>query len=381
MRVVHFSITPLAGAPIRLVQVLNTHRAVEARLVDAARWNVFDHDVVWAEAPDEAIALVEAADVIHLHNGLDPTSRRFAPIDFVALRRAGKVVVRQFHSHPASVARWSQLSEASLHETHVPSLVVGQFQERYYPNAYVVPNVLPLDDPRYRPSGRVGDGSVMFAFGKAYRHVGAWADRWNTKGVPETLALLHRLRARHGCPLRIVSDRSFDDALAARRASSIILDELVTGSYHLSSLEGLAAGRPTLAYPDDRCLRVLAELAGTSECPFVRTPLEEAEATLTGLLADPDEAAAIGRSGRAWLERHWSAERMSACFVDVYETLRSDPAGLKRPASLRLDTDTARRSAIVVPDEVHRARASGPAAARGLRGRLRRALLAVRNVL
>ena len=82
MKVVHFSITPLAGAPIRLVQALNRLTGVGARLVDLKRFGLYDHDVVFSETPGKAESLAKEADILHLHNYLDCDSTQFAPIDF-----------------------------------------------------------------------------------------------------------------------------------------------------------------------------------------------------------------------------------------------------------------------------------------------------------
>jgi len=363
MRVVHFSITPLAGAPIRLVQALCRHTDVDARLVDLSRWGYFDHDVVWDETPDAAVELARAADVIHLHNYLDLTSRQFAPIDLAACRRRGAAVVRHFHSHPAVVAKAMGTAEAELAATDLPSMVVGQFQERFYPAAHVVPNILPVDDPAYLPSDAVTSGEVMLAYAPAYARVGAWDNRWNTKAVPETLRMLRRLRRRCRLTVRQMCGVPLADILNARRQAAIVLDEMVTGSYHLSGLEALAVGRPALAYLDSRCLTVLAEMAGTDECPFVNTHLADASKVLAGLLADPDRADRIGAAGRQWMRQHWSAERFASCFVDAYTRLLTDPAGLTRQEALRLDDPHRRRCAVTVPEMAYEAAAGRWAAA------------------
>ena len=82
MKIVHFSKTPLAGAPIRLVHALQEHSQHEVHLVDLERWGNYQHDVVHVENPEKALALAEAADIIHLHNYLEYASDDFYPIDF-----------------------------------------------------------------------------------------------------------------------------------------------------------------------------------------------------------------------------------------------------------------------------------------------------------
>ncbi|NLC59317.1 MAG: glycosyltransferase family 1 protein, partial [Armatimonadetes bacterium] len=136
-RVLHFSSTPLAGAPIRLVQALREHTDHEVRLVDLQRWGLYDHDLVFSEQPDEVVELAAKADIIHLHNYLDSHSTCFAPIDFERLRRRGTALVRQFHTHPEFVAQVMGVSPSAVLSCPLPSLVIAQSQERFYPQARV----------------------------------------------------------------------------------------------------------------------------------------------------------------------------------------------------------------------------------------------------
>jgi hypothetical protein len=71
MNIVVFSKTPLAGAPIRIVQALRRHTDFNVRLVDLKRWGIYDHDVVHSESPDAVVDLADKADIIHLFNYLD----------------------------------------------------------------------------------------------------------------------------------------------------------------------------------------------------------------------------------------------------------------------------------------------------------------------
>ena len=109
MKIVHFSKTPLAGAPIRLVEALQRHTNYDVHLVDLKRWDRYDHDVVRGDDPERTFELARTADIIHLHNYLGYQSREFHPVDFDALRKDGKVFKRQFHSHPNLVALEMQI--------------------------------------------------------------------------------------------------------------------------------------------------------------------------------------------------------------------------------------------------------------------------------
>ena len=362
LRVVHFSRTPLAGMPLRLARALARHAGVEARLVDASRFGLFGQDVVFDETPELALALAEAADVIHLHNYLGLASAAFAPIDFAALARRGAAVVRQFHSAPELVAGTMGIPVAELLADPLPAMVIAQYPERLYPNALVVPNFVPEDEPDYRPDDAPPAVDVFFSHTKT---TGAFEDRWNTKGAPETRALLAALGATGGCSSDCVSDLPLAQALARKRRAKIVVDDLASGSYHLTGLEGLAMAKPTLSFLDGRCLELLAAFAGTSRCPFINVRLEDAGPVLRALLADPCAAADVGLAGRDWLLAHFSAKTRVAYYVEAYERLRRDPASVRRQPALSLDRPSSRFFAAALPEAVHQARREGRLTATG----------------
>lgn len=363
MRVIHFAVTPLAGAPLRLVRALNAHLpGCTARLVDLTRYGSedFGRDVVFDETPDLARELAHTADILHFHNYLDLDSRHFAPMNFRALAEKGALVVRQFHSEPELVAGRMGISPAALLAQPIPALVVGQFQERCYPRARVAPNPLPIDDADHLPHDPAVHGPPRHdVFLSPTRLHSAWADRWNTKARPEAEAAVRAACLPRGATWHLVHRTPLAETLAAKRLARIVVDDLVTGSCHLTGLEGLAQGKPVLAHLDGRCRRVLARMADTDACPFVNVRLEDATHVLGHLLDHPDEAWEVGRAARRWMERHWRPERIAAAYGAAYASLAHDPAAAARnwrQPELSLDGPAERFFAVTLPDLLHAAR-------------------------
>uniref|UniRef100_B8DMD3 Glycosyltransferase family 1 protein n=1 Tax=Nitratidesulfovibrio vulgaris (strain DSM 19637 / Miyazaki F) TaxID=883 RepID=B8DMD3_NITV9 len=363
MRVVHFAVTPLAGAPLRLVRALNALLpGCTARLVDLTRYGSedFGQDVVFDETPGLARELADQADIIHFHNYLDLDSRHFAPIDFRALAEKGTLVLRQFHSEPVLVAGRMGITSAALLAQPIPALVVGQFQERCYPRARVVPNPLPIHDADHLPHDPALHGPLRHdVFLSPTRLHSAWADRWNTKARPEAEAAVRAACLPRGASWHLVHKTPLAATLAAKRLSRIVVDDLVTGSWHLTGLEGLAQGKPVLAHLDGRCRRVLARMAETDGCPFIDVRLEDAAHVLGHLLDHPADAQEVGRAARVWMEAHWQPERIAAAYGTAYASLAHDPVAAARDwrqPDLALDTPAERFFAVTLPDVVHAAR-------------------------
>lgn len=354
VKVLHFSITPLAGMPVRLVQALRRHTAVDARLIDLKRFGLYDHDLVFAESPDEALDLAWEADVIHLHNYLDYSSRAFGRIDFLELARAGKRILRQFHSSPDLVAQVMGITPEALLAQDIPALAIAQYPERLYPQAMVVPNFVPENEEAYLPSSKTPRWDIFYS---PTKDMSAWADRWSTKGMPEATAVIEAAASRARCSSRIVTGRPLAEVLAEKRLSRIVVDDLVTGSYHLTGLEGLSQGKCVLSFLDERSQALLRHFSGADAHPFVNCRLEDAQAVLEHLAGDPSLTKELGVRGRKWLTVHWAEERMIRFYEHVYDLLIEDPALVRRQPELSLDSPSKHFVFHDLSDMVYRSRA------------------------
>jgi hypothetical protein len=230
---------------------------------------------------------------------------------------------------PYALARRSHRHEEDIVNDPLPQLVVAQFQERYYPRARPVPNIVPINEELYTPTRKGGSGVTVFFAPSNIRS--AWQvpdalSRWDTKGFPETLALLKRIeRATPGVRIDVGLKLPHAECLARRRHSHVSIDEMVTGSYHLSSLESLSQGVPTFAFLDRRTQVTLAEITGTGEHPWMDFRLEEAEIPLRRLLEDAELREEVGRYSRQWMEQYWDDVAMVRHFVRAYEDLLERP--------------------------------------------------------
>ena len=320
MNVVHVSLTPVAGSPIRIVNALNSYTSVSARLVTlrpgAYGNRTFENDLVWDEDKDEALSLIDSAEIIHLHQYFDLTDNGFG-IDFYQYKKMDKLLIRHYHSVPWH-GGWSQ---SKILSEPLVKLVIAQYPERYYPAAVVVPNIVPTNAPLYLPANKEDPVRIFYSPSTL---TSAWEDRWNTKGAPETKALLRRIKRKYGNLITIVIAQNIPhyECMRLRQSCHISIDELVTGSFHLSSLESLSQGIPTLAFLDDRVQKNLLELTGSSgTLPWVNVRIEDAEVALDKLIEDETYRSDIGYKSRQWMERYYSDDKIVQRFSEVYDSI------------------------------------------------------------
>ena len=342
---------------MRLVNAINASGRHEARLIDLRYYGAedFGHDVIFSEEKEIAVELALQADIIHLHNYLHYDSQQFSPIDFRALSQKGKLFIRQFHSDPDLVVRIMGVTSIELLAQDIPALVVAQFQERKYPYAMVVPNLIPENDPLYMPWTGETEYDVFFS---PTLTTGAWDSRWNTKGMPETEKIIADACAKHRAKYKLVHKTPLTKTLGMKRSSRIVVDEMITGSYHLSGLEGLSQGKPVLSYVDDRSRWIMSHFAGTDGCPFINVRMEDAFAVLDYLLSHPDDAYDIGVQARSFVEKYWSQKDLVKHFENAYAKLAKDPRLICRQKALRIERPGTRFFACTLPDLIYQCRRS-----------------------
>jgi hypothetical protein len=352
MNIVHISETPVAGSPGNIVAALNRTVTLHARHVvfNSAAYGArrFACDIDWQSQPAQALEAIEHADVIHLHQYFSLENTFGA--DFKRLLD-GKKLIRQFHSAPDLwTAKRPELLDEILHEP-IPHLVIAQGPERFYPHARVVPNLVPLHDTRYLP-GPESDGLPLVVFSPSGK-TSAWRKRWETKGVPQTLRLLRKFERAGLCRVQLIIDMPHDACLRIKQSAAVAVDECVTGNYHLSGLEALSQGKPTLGYLDERVQSQLRHLTGAIDLPWVNVRLEEAAAPLRDLLQDPALRAEVGRASRAWMERFYDEQTLVEVYQQAYRDLLEAPERFSAP---RLRNLAERWRALDLPDQTWTAR-------------------------
>jgi len=344
--VVHLALTPLAGSPIRIVNALNRHTDIRAELVvlqtNAYGNRTFEGGLDWQTSKEEAMQALHSANILHMHHFFKLDHN---PFGINLSRECSRAhLIRQFHTHPMTIAQGDAGRSRQIVESDIPQLVVAQYHERFFPTARIVPNIVPLAEDLYQPAHRANEDPVLFfapTVDYSAANVIPGMTRWETKGAAETETLLRQVVASCGKG-RIAVRRNIkhEQCLREKQASDIVIDEMITGSFHLSSLEALAQGLPTFAYLDSRCLETLSDLTGVCTTPWLNFRLEEAKGPLTELIRDASLRREIGDFSRSWMEKHYNDHEMINHYVRAYEDLLQRPECFKRP---RFDTRSRRQ--------------------------------------
>jgi hypothetical protein len=237
-----------------------------------ANGTVLDGDIQWKTHPDAARAVLGNADVVIAQNG--KTAREHAE-----LLRAKPVVT---------------LSDGDISRMPLPIA----WWERVYQPAKKSGGVTICYTP---PTG-------MDQCSRGHRR------DWQRKVHRDTLHLLEQIASEYPVGLCIASHSlSRKEAIAMKRRAHILIDDCITGSYHLTSLEGLAAGCVVVnrVGHDPAMLDSFRRFAGGQRHnPFTYADAATLERVLTALVRrGPESLAAQGRENRLWLEMNWDFSR------------------------------------------------------------------------
>lgn len=314
--VVHLSPTPLVGAPSRLaaaqraaglraecVVIADYPKHLAGKFVEGAiPWFAGDVEVGLAQR------LITNAEIIHVHNDLPwDLARRF-----LAMAPDAKWV---YHAHsPLREGPLFARRDLELPFVFSAKLVVAQYQPRVYPDFLPVPNL--VDALPYCAERAAGE-TLRVLFSPTHGRGG----RWNDKGSAVTLETLRSLAKAGSIELVIPSDPlSPGQLMVLRRSTHVSIDEVITGAFHLVSLEGLCAGNVVLNGADFLSVMALMSSIGTDEpAPFRRAGQHDLRESLLELASDAELSATLQRASKEYFERWLLPSRLVDRYLSIYQ--------------------------------------------------------------
>jgi hypothetical protein len=308
LKVVHISDNPMSAAPYRLAQV-QRHAGIEARVIHrVAHANlgpprrIYPHDLLNDDPESVLRPVLEGAHIVHYHQQWQAGALfEVHPWSLEVVRRKPSLI--QFH-----VPRTDRM-EAVLRDPAVIKLVVAQYHVRMYPECIPVRNAVPIEDELHRPLGIRNDPPIV-----AFTPPDCGLDGWWSKGCVETRRVLEG-HFRH----LFLTDRPWLEVMEARRRCDVAIDEVVTGSYHMCSLESLSQGLATVAGLDSPTVDALERVTGTRAHPWIVASPDTLRRRLEELVADPDLLQARREASRAYMVRHWHPEAVAGQFREIYD--------------------------------------------------------------
>jgi len=286
MKLAIFSRTPLAGAPWELYKALKRYTSIDVSLVsNTDRYNdgrIFPHHLLLTSRNGNAMRVLGESELWHVHNYLTP--------QLIVLRKEHKVIA-QFHSLPR-LGNWQQL----MNFADVSYTIRQPNQEKEY-KLKSLPNI--IDPDEYRPVRHRTPVKIAFAPSTrlAVGHPGS-------KGYYEVKVVLDSVARKRDIKIIWIERKSYIENLKMKQQSHILIDDVVTGNWHRTSLEGMCFG--------------CAVLNKVTKSPFVYTTLDTLEERLLWLVDNPTILNDFQERSRFWVLQHWHAIDQVKEYVHAY---------------------------------------------------------------
>lgn len=311
MNILHIAKTPVAGAPGIISDIINRYTNHNSYVyVENKSAGVLDFscDYIKAITYGDLDVIKKEVDIIHFHNT--------GPKEF-GIGISKKRTLIQLHSEPALMGRLIKSYPG------VKIITIAQKHALLYEDLDYVPNLVPLWDEKYMPSREAGEKINVFYAPSTTHDPDNYGNTCRGKGYKKTVEILKNIENLYGDRVSIIimTGKPKCEILSTKRTADIVIDECVTGGYHLASLEGLSMGCATLAYLTPEVQNVIRKVTGAEENAWCSTHINALEWNLKLLIGNKELCRYIGRESRAWMEKYWAPEKMVQKYIDIYKGL------------------------------------------------------------
>ena len=289
MKIAIFSRTPLAASPWELYKALKKYTLFDVTLVNQIyRYQdgrAFPYDLLLHSRNGTALTALKTADVLHVHNYWT------RELDGIGKKPA---ILAQFHSLPR-LGNWKVLMDKA--DISFTIRQPGQEKE------YEIPGLPNLIDPHeYFPVRR--SEKIRIAFAPTTKRPPGSPD---SKGYYEVKNILAAVASERDIEIVWIEGRPYEENLKLKQSAHILIDDVVTGNWHRTSLEGACFG--------------CAIINKVQKIPFVYANLKTLKDRLFWLIDDPVMLRDMQEQARLWVLQEWHAMDLVKEYSRAYRRL------------------------------------------------------------
>jgi len=289
MKIAIVSRTPLAASPWELFKALRKYTHHEVTLINQiyryGDGRSFPYHMLLNSPNGDGFSALKNADIWHVHNywiqELDQFNKR-------------PLVLGQLHSLPR-LGSWRALIDRS----DIAYTIKQPGQEKEY-NLPGLPNL--IDPHEYYPMRRTD--KIRIAFAPTTKRPPNLTD---SKGYYEVKNILAAVARERDIEIVWIEGKPYKENLKLKQSAHILIDDVVTGNWHRTSLEGACFG--------------CAVINKVQKIPFVYANLKTLKDRLLWLIDDPVMLFDMQEQARLWVLQEWHAIDMVKEYTNAYRRL------------------------------------------------------------
>lgn len=311
MSVLHIYFSPCSGVPAIIKRVFREHgTGIEHRLLKLDKDNI-DYAHVKYE-----LSFLKERDIIHWHDRVDNSVVN-------ATSKLRHMV--QYHTEPSS-------KDINYIEPpgNVSKFVIPHYHQslNFFKHCRIIRNFIHPDIARVQAQDihwRPHKDRVRIAMSVSnIKPINLWQDKGYTQ-MQYAINVVKKYCTDNKIKLNItyINKETFTNSVDIRLQNDILIDECVTPSYHMTSLENLGLGRPSFCWVDDTVLDNLYKCTGTSIDPFENHHVCWLPERLIEFIKNgPEHWKIIGKKNRDWFNRWWNNKDILREYIKIYNTIK-----------------------------------------------------------
>ena len=298
-----------AGVGIIHAEMMNKYTDIDVRHI-VAGVTCLNHntDLILNRDDQEIKQVLREADILHFNTFWydDPQIEcKFPYWDFIA----GKKLI--FHMHGGSICfdhkKLEAISKVATMVTCSPLI------PKFMPFTTWVPNIIPIDEPLYRPKIRDQIGPFKYLFMVNHDH---------NKGRSEIEWLFHKLNNIYGYTILFESwlhRYPYIEGLKQRANYDIVIDNITQGFIGMVGWETLSQGQVCLARLSPEVLEAYTGLGQGNPPPIVNVSgIDELAKEIIDLSTDRKRVEKIKQEGRIWIEKFYNPKYLCRLWEERY---------------------------------------------------------------
>lgn len=278
-------------------------------------------DIVAEHKLDMTYQIINSADVLHFNNSMEDSMRRHngqIKEELLLTKYVKKPFILHNHGGAILLNPEPQLRKAKSYGQKFIYAVCSPLTKHILPNAVWLPNIVPLDNPLYKPVERSYDGTIKICQKFFSPDVTPW------KGTAVLQNTINEwLNQRYNFPVRFDTFTMMDvrECLGKSADHHICIDNITQGFIGMSGWESLAKGQVVIARLDPLVRRYYG-LLGKGSCPIINVSgMDELAFVLRRFCEDRNFLKKKCAESRAWMEKYYNEERILRIYSNLYEHL------------------------------------------------------------
>ena len=134
------------------------------------------------------------------------------------------------------------------------------------------------------------------------------------KGTFVITDVINNLKKNYDFDFKLITNMTRSEALEVMQKADIFLDQIILGSYGMSSIEAMSYGKPVMTY----IMSEVFEAGLPKECPIVNSNPDNLEDNLIELITDAKLRNTLGTLGRAYVKKYHDVSAVLPQMLEWY---------------------------------------------------------------